>query len=427
METKKTKFKRLGRMREIFVVIFVVAGLIVLQLPLPQFAGAQTIPENKIPIYLLCSFLIIFAILWHRVLPKKFLNTETRFFIETLVYTGTIFVIVDLTGGIYSYFNFLYFLPLLNTAGNLKLNYGLTTAAITSLLMTANLLIALKSSNLANGFSIFMLNIFGVWLVTSLGRFLATELSIIQKRQQEFQIEQLRQIDKLKDEFVFIIAHELRSPITAIRGYLELITTDSDQKIDQNLKNLLYKSFSVSNKLANLISLLLEVARIETGKIRFYLQRVDLKESVDFVANELKREVAQKEIELTINVNKENYILIDKERLEEIITIILDNAITYTPEFGKISITSQTTEKQVLLSVSDTGVGIPETMKAKLFDKLYTENTNSGEIAVKGYGIGLYVTKQLMIRMNGDVTFSSIPGRGTTFTIQIPKFWSFGK
>ncbi|HSX58283.1 MAG TPA: ATP-binding protein, partial [Candidatus Saccharimonadales bacterium] len=72
------------------------------------------------------------------------------------------------------------------------------------------------------------------------------------------------------------------------------------------------------------------------------------------------------------------------------------------------------------------GVGVPEDMKGKIFDKLYTENSKTGEVKVKGYGIGLYVSKQLMTRLGGDITVESIVGKGTSFTLYLPKFWSFG-
>jgi signal transduction histidine kinase len=424
-ESNQEKFRRLEKLREIFVLIFVFVGVIIIQFPLPNPLSKTPIEFNYTGIYITAALIVAFAILWHRLFKFR-MREESKFFIETIIYILGIHVIVFFSGGTYSYFTFLYFLPVLNTAANLNLKLAVSASIFTSIVMGTHLYKFVGQDDFINAFSLYFLNLFGVWLVTALGRFLATEVLVILKRQEEFELEQLRQLDKLKDEFVFIIAHELRSPITAIRGYLELISTDESQKMDNNLKSLVQKSFSTSNKLGTIISLLLEVARVETGKIRFYLQKIDLKDSVDFVVAELKREVQEKEIQLTVNVPKENYLMIDKERLEEILHIVIENAIFFTPEYGKILISTQLTEKQVLVSVSDTGVGIPEEMKEKLFDKFYTEDTTSGEIKIKGYGIGLYVAKQLLLRMNGDITFESIAGRGTTFTLHLPKFWAFG-
>lgn len=426
MESNTSKFKKIERLREFFIVAFILLGLVIIQFPLPNPYSNKILDYYDVGIYSICIFLIVFTFAWHRLFPKKLLTLEMKFFIETLVYTTAILFIVQFTGGTYSYFTFLYFLPVLNTAANLPLRYAIASSIYTSVVMSFHLINYWEDVDFGNALSLYILNLFGVWLVTALGRFMVTELVIIQKRQQEFQVEQLRQLDKLKDEFVFIIAHELRSPITAIRGYLELITTDPKIKIDPALKNLLLKSFTTGSKIASIIALLLEVARIETDKIRFYLQRIDLREAVDFALHDLRHQIEQKEIDLTINIPKESLVLLDKERLEEILTILIENATAFTPEFGKILISTQATEKHILLSVSDTGVGIPEDLKGKIFDKFYTENTKSGEAKLKGYGIGLYVSKQLLLRMNGDITVESIVGRGTTFTLHLPKFWSFG-
>ncbi len=419
------RFRRLERIREVFVLAFVLVGLVIIQFPLPNPFNRTPFNFNYTGIYATCVFLVLFALAWHRLVNFKF-REETKFFVETIVYTVGVHLVVVFTGGTYSYFTFLYFLPVLNTAANLNLKFTIISSVFASILMGSHLYSYIGQKEFIDAFSLFFLNLFGIWLVTALGRFLTTEVALIIKRQEEFELEQLRQIDKLKDEFVFIIAHELRSPITAIRGYLELITTDPNQRVEGNLKSLFQKSFMTSNKLANLISLLLEVARIETGKIRFYFQKIDLKDSIDFIVGELRKGVQEKELELVVNVPKESYLMIDKERLEEILNIVIENAIAFTPEFGKILISTQTTEKTVLVSVSDTGVGVPPDMRDKLFDKFYTENTGTGEIRIKGYGIGLYVAKQLLMRMNGDITFESIVGKGTTFTLHLPKFWSFG-
>ncbi len=425
MENNMAKFKRIEKFREVFIVVFILLGVIIIQFPLPGSYSSEPLTKYLPGIYFVCGFLVFFAFAWHRLLPKKLMTSEMKFFIETLVYTTAIMFIVQFTGGTYSYFTFLYFLPVLNTAANLPLRYSIASSIYTSVVMSFHLINVYGTKGFGNSLSLYILNLFGVWLVTALGRFLVTELVIIQKRQQEFQVEQLRQLDKLKDEFVFIIAHELRSPITAIRGYLELITTDKKIQIDQALRNLLLKSFTTGSKIATIIALLLEVARIETGKIRFYFQKIDLRDAVEFALHDLRSSIEQKEIDLTINIPKESLVLIDKERLEEILSIIIENANSFTPEFGKILISTQSTEKHLLLSISDTGVGIPEEIKGKIFDKFYTENTSTGEVRLKGYGIGLYVSKQLLLRMGGDISVESIVGRGTTFTLHLPKFWSF--
>lgn len=427
MQKLSDKFQRLERFREALIVGFILLGLVLIHLPLPGPYGSEPIEKNLPGIYVVTSFLMIFTLTWNRYVSQKIISSEMKIFIGILVYLTGIMLVVQFTGAINSYLVFLYFLPILNSAAYLPRRYSLAASFYASVLMTFHLYGFFGTSNFNSSLSVYILNVFGVWLVTTLGRFLTTELTIIQQKQQEYQLEQLQQLDKLKDEFVFIIAHELRSPITAIRGYLELITTDKKLKIDQTLGNLLLKSFATGTKIATIISLLLEVARIETGKIRFYFQKIDLREAVEFALHDLRHQIEQKEIDLTIKIPEQTLVLIDKERLEEILAIVIENAAQFTPEFGKILISTQTTDKHILLSVSDTGVGIPDDVKTKIFDKFYTENTKTGEVKLKGYGIGLYVSKQLLLRMGGNISVESIVGRGTTFTIHLPKFWSFGR
>lgn len=428
MENNFQKFKRLEKLRLFFLISLIVCGLIIIQIKLPNpIIRNEVLDINKIGVYLVAVFLISFALIWNLFIRRRFAKIDLAFFTETVVYLVGITLVVNFTGGTYSLFNFLYFLPVLNVAANLNLRYSIITSIFAGFLLSVHIISDYQKIGLSDSFNLYLVNLFGIGLVTALGRFLVTEMTIIHKKQEQLKVEQIQQLDKIKDEFVFIIAHELRSPITAIRGYLELITTDAKSKVEPNLKNLLHKSFSTGNKLANIVSLLLEVARIETGKIRFYFQKIDVRSSIDFVLENMQHDVSEKSIQLTIDVPKDNLIFIDKERLEEILIILLENAIYFTPEYGKILIATHTSDKQLKLSVSDSGVGIPEEMRPKMFEKLYTENTNAGEIKVKGYGIGLYVAKQLLMRMNGDISFESVLGKGTTFTLTLPKYWAFEK
>lgn len=428
MEDTKKKFKRLEKIRMIFLFLLIFCGLIIIQFQLPNpVISGEKLQINKIGITYVAIFLSFFVLVWNYLIVKKFIYKELAFFSETIVYLLAITLVVSFSGGTYSFFNFLYFLPVLNVSANLGLKYAVLNSVIAALLSFLQIFVSLGEIGFNSSFNLYLVNLFGIFLVTVLGRFLVSELKITYESQEKVKIEQLKQLDKIKDEFVFIIAHELRSPITAIRGYLELITTEPKNKIDKELKNLLDKSFYNSNKLANTVNLLLEVARIETDKIRFYFQKIDLRNSIDFVISNAKKEIDEKSLKLTIDVEKEHLILIDKERLEEILTIILENAIQFTPEYGKILVSAQTTNKDIIVSISDNGIGIQEEMKSKIFEKLYVENKDSGEIKIQGYGISLYVCKQLLLRMNGDISFESLSGKGTTFTLRLPKYWVFSK
>ncbi|HEY4694496.1 MAG TPA: HAMP domain-containing sensor histidine kinase [Candidatus Nanoarchaeia archaeon] len=402
----------------------VLVGVLVASLPLPHPLTSRPVTTNLTGVLLTLGSLLAGLVVWWSLLAQKF-SPQVRTFVEVLIYLTAINIVVKFTGGLYSYFTFLYFLPILYSASNFTARYSWAVFIFTALIMSFHLLDN-NGSSFSGSVSALILNLFGVWLVNGLGRSLAEQLELIHQRQVEIQLEQLNKLDKIKDEFVFIIAHELRSPITAIRGYLELITTDSALKISESLKSLLQKSFNTSTKLANLVGLLLEIARIETGKIRFYYQKIDLRDSLDFVTAALRSEAAQKDIQITTQVEKENIVSVDKERLEEILNIIIGNAIEYTREHGKILISSQSTEKEIILSISDTGVGIAPDKKDKIFEKISSDDDQNGEATVKEYRISLYVARQLLALMKGDITCESVVGRGTTFNLSLPRYWSWG-
>ena len=185
MEDNIAKFKKIERFREIFVIVLILFGIIILQFPIPSPYGNEVLPKYFLGIYAICVFLVIFAFSWHRIIPRKLFSQEMKFFIETLVYTTAILFVVHFTGGTYSYFNFLYFLPILNTAANLPQRYAIASSIYASVVMSFHLINFLDKGDFGNAFSIYILNLFGIWLVTALGRFLVTELVIIQRRQQE--------------------------------------------------------------------------------------------------------------------------------------------------------------------------------------------------------------------------------------------------
>lgn len=263
--------------------------------------------------------------------------------------------------------------------------------------------------------------VFHLWaqgLVVAYGRLLSNEVSAAKQKEEETKVEQIEEVSKIKDEFVFIISHELRSPITAIRGYLELLS-DSSKKVNSNLNSLLAKAFYTANKLANLVSLLLEVSRLETGKIKFYVQKTKLKEAVDATLSEISIDAQTKHISLTSDVGENDEVLIDPERLVEILTILIENAVRYTPEYGRVEIAAAHSLAGIDVKISDTGIGIAPGLIEHLFEKFYKIKAGDGK-ELKGTGFGLYVCKNLLKAMRGDISVESKLGKGSTFTIHLP-------
>ena len=406
------KFDRIAKLNEYYTYLVIIIGLAILQLPLP-------FDINKNPVYVVALVVFILQVLWHRVVLKRF-SGESKNFIESLVDLAGIFLVVYFTGGIRSFFFFLYFLPILSNSVYMPFKKVLIISGLTSLLIGIQIATSFGTNDLLFAFSLGALQIWAVWLITSYGRFLSSEINIVKKREEEIKVEEAREVEILKDEFIFIISHELRSPITAIRGYLELLITDSVGKITGKVKSVLENAFIMSNQLTNLVSLMLEIARLETGKIRFYIQDVSVKDFLKKAVSDLKSEAKEKNIDISEDFDVNLSVQVDYERLEEIMNILINNAIAYTPKFGKVVIEARKKDNMVEIKVIDNGVGISSEKKEHLFEKFYTEKTSLGEKAIKATNVGMYVARELLLKMKGNIRVESELGKGSTFTVVLP-------
>lgn len=409
MNNQKETSLRLERLGEYFTYATVLIGLAVIQLPYP-------FPINRLAVEVIAVGAAIFSLIWHRFTPKEF-SGQTKNFIEAVVDVFAISLVVHFTGGVNSYFTFLYFLPALNVAANM----GFTSAL--SLVLIAFGFIAIQGlADVDRGIGLVALSVtaFQIWslgLVAGYGRYLSYEVAIAKKKEQETKVEQIEEVSKLKDEFVFIISHELRSPITAIRGYLELLSDTA--KSNAALSTVLSKAFYTANKLANLVSLLLEVSRLETGKIKFYMQKVKLKTSVEDTLKGISTDAQSKHISLVVDVPEDYDVLTDPERLIEILTILIENAIRFTPEYGKVRISSTRSLSGVTIEIADNGMGISPEIKKHLFEKYY--NTAAGkEGQLKSIGLGLYVAKGLLTQMQSEIEVETEVNKGTAVRITLP-------
>lgn len=410
---KLKKYHDLEKVIEFTQYFVIILGILVIQLPLPM-------EINKTGVYIISLFFVLYSIFLHRLLPVKYAGMN-KIFLESLVGILGIFILVNLTGGVRSYFNFFYFLPILSSSVYATKKYFFTLTIIVSILIFFTATISSSSEEVITMFGIAGLQIWGVWLVAFLGRMLSEEINMEQKKKENIKLGEMSEVEKLKDEFIFIISHELRSPITAIRGYLEMLIKDTPQTLNEKTLIILQKAFSTSNKLSNLVTLLLEVARLETGKIHFYTQAVLLVESFDRVKYNLEGDIEQKNLEYVVNIPDDLRVRVDVERLEEILNIIIGNAVVYTPEFGKIEISAREIKDSVEIVVGDTGIGISEERKVRIFEKFYTEKTGVGGSTIKAINIGMYVVRQLIVKMGGRISIKSKIGEGTVFTFTLPK------
>lgn len=229
---------------------------------------------------------------------------------------------------------------------------------------------------------------------------------------------QLEEIDRLKDEFISMAAHELRAPITAITGYLDLLKDKLANVVGANAGEEIDVLSGLTKDLNGLVEDLLDVSRIEQGRIKVTLTDTNVIEVIDKVITVMTPMTSQKGLSLTFEKLNLPLVKTDPERLRQVITNLVSNSVKYTLK-GGITVSAKEEGGFLKVTVKDTGVGIPPEHMSKLFgkfhrvqDKLTTE--------VRGTGLGLWITKQLIEIMGGKIYVESIYGSGSSFSFTLP-------
>ncbi len=232
----------------------------------------------------------------------------------------------------------------------------------------------------------------------------------------------LRELDKLKSEFVSIASHQLRSPITAIRGYASLLLEGSFGAVPAGIKEALERIAESSKNMALSVEDFLNVSRIEQGRMKYEMSEFDMREMVGEVVEELRPVIEQKGLSIAIKQDQGTHkVLADPGKIKQVIGNLIDNSVKYTPR-GSISIAvgADNRRAMVITSISDTGVGMSKATLGKLFDK-FTRAENANEVNVMGTGLGLYVAKQMVEAHRGRIIATSPgEGKGSTFTVELP-------
>ena len=231
--------------------------------------------------------------------------------------------------------------------------------------------------------------------------------------------DQLKELDRLKDEFVSAAAHALRSPMTAIKGYLSMVIDGDGGEVASKAKEFLQGAYEGNDRLIRLVNHMLDISRIESGRLIFNISEVQLEEIIQSEIDSLKILSQKKGIILAYQKPKTALpkVSVDSDRIREVINNLVGNAIKFTDK-GSITITQEIKNNLLLTHVTDTGKGIDPQDQKSLFQK-FTQARHSGG-KTGGSGLGLYVSKIIVNEFGGDVTFNSQSGKGSTFTFSIP-------
>jgi two-component system phosphate regulon sensor histidine kinase PhoR len=232
------------------------------------------------------------------------------------------------------------------------------------------------------------------------------------------ELERLRQLDELKSEFVSNVSHELRSPISVIKSYVETLLDQVDPSDYQTQREFLTVVNNETDRLAALVSDLLDISRIESGKFEMELSLVALTDIVQGVLRSLGDKSSRHKIAVDIPSDLPD-ISADADKMIQVFLNLLDNAIKFSPDGGNISIKAGVRGKMVRCDISDQGIGIAEMDIPHIFKKFYKVD-NSDNYEISGTGLGLSIVKHIIESHRGKISARSKPGKGSTFSISLP-------
>ncbi len=232
-------------------------------------------------------------------------------------------------------------------------------------------------------------------------------------------VEIVKELDRQKDELLGIVSHQLATPVSSIKWYTEMMVDGDLGKISKEQKEHLKSMQAISSNLADLVSMILDVSRIQLGRIKVEKQELDLKAFF----KEIIEIIEPKALEKSISFQKKLPSIfpaaqLDKRYTHMTIENLLTNAVKYTPKKGTVVLDVSIKGQNLYCSVKDTGVGIPEKDKTKIFGKLF--RASNVRNSIDGNGFGLYVAKGAIEAQGGRIWFDSEENKGTTFYIELP-------
>jgi signal transduction histidine kinase len=229
------------------------------------------------------------------------------------------------------------------------------------------------------------------------------------------------ELDRMKSDLISIVSHELRSPLTSIKGYVDLMTGGDLGEIPQTMQSYLHIVSANANRLSALIDDMLDLSRIESGKLSMSFGKVDVKYLCDYVFLTMKPQAEQKKIHFSQNVPSGLAVSGDVDRLQQVLTNLVSNAIKYTPENGTVQIEASRQQETIQIKVCDSGIGISEEDQKKLFQKFFrVKNEKTRNIG--GTGLGLCIAKSIVEAHEGAIQVESKEEKGSCFVIELLEY-----
>ncbi|MBI2952927.1 MAG: PAS domain S-box protein [Chloroflexi bacterium] len=229
-------------------------------------------------------------------------------------------------------------------------------------------------------------------------------------------ITRIRELDKLKDDFISVAAHELKTPVAIMKGYAQALLRTIEEMPEPRRK-MLDGINRGADRIDRIIKDLLDISRLHLGHLELSVERIDLPEMVDEVVNRAAATTTKHRVRV---VRAEPVVVQgDRDRLEQVLFSLLDNAIKYSPKGGDIDVAVEVRDHEAVVSVTDRGVGIPREKQNHIFERFYSAHTGT-PYDYGGMGVGLFISREIVGRHGGRMWFESEEGKGSSFHFSLP-------
>jgi PAS domain S-box-containing protein len=235
----------------------------------------------------------------------------------------------------------------------------------------------------------------------------------------ERDITKAKEVDRAKTEFVSLASHQLRTPLSIINWYTEMLLGGDKGELDEGQREYVREIHNSGHRMIDLVNALLNASRIDMGTLAISPKPTDFGAVADVVISELLPQIEKKKLSVTKDYDAVPKIDADPDLVRVIFQNLISNAVKYTPDKGKISVIVELRDEEVVIKVEDNGYGIPEGQQSKIFTKLFRAD-NAREVDPDGTGLGLYIVKAIADASGGRAWFKSKEGKGSTFYVALP-------